>query len=83
MKNDRITVRFPAELRRRLKEAAHRNGARESEIVREPVERQFTAEDEEIAVYEHVQKAGLIGAVRGVSRDLSTNAKHFDDFGDS
>jgi len=83
MKNDRITVRFPAELRRRLKDAARRNGTRESDIVRDAVERQFAAEDEQVTAYEHAQKAGLIGAVRGASRDLSTNARHFDGFGNS
>ena len=82
MKSDRITVRFPAELRKRLKDAARRNGTRESEIVREAVERQFAAEDGEMTAYEHAQKAGLIGAVRGASRDLSTNTRHFDGFGD-
>jgi predicted DNA-binding protein len=83
MKNDRITVRLPAELRRRLKAAARRNGTRESDIVRGAVERQFAAEEEVTTAYEHAKKAGLIGAVRGASRDLSTNAKHFDGFGDS
>jgi predicted DNA-binding protein len=83
MKSDRITVRFPAELRQRLKDAARRTGTRESDIVRGAVERQFAAEEEEITAYEHARKAGLIGAVRGGSRDLSTNAKHFAGFGDS
>ena len=87
MKDDRITVRFPAELRRRLKDAARRNGTRESEIVRKAVERQFAAEDDELTAYERAEKAGLIRAIRGLSpnlsTDLSTNPKHFDGFGDS
>ncbi|MBV8812759.1 MAG: hypothetical protein JO033_29150 [Acidobacteriaceae bacterium] len=83
MKDCRITVRLPAELRRRLKDAAHRKGTRESEIVRAAVERQFAAEDEGISAYEHAKKAGLIGAVRGARRDLSANPKHFEGFGGS
>lgn len=83
MKNDRITVRFPAELRRQLKDAARRSGTRESDIVRDAVERHFAAKDEQITAYERARKAGLIGAVRGASRDLSTNAGHFDGFGSS
>ncbi len=83
MKSERITVRFPSELRRRLKEAAHRQGTRESDLIRGAVERQFAAEDEENTAYEHARKAGLIGAVRGTSHDLSTNAKYFDGFGDT
>jgi predicted DNA-binding protein len=83
IKDYRITVRLPAELRRRLKDAANRHGTRESEIVRKAVERQFAAEDDEITAYEHAKKAGLIGAVRGADRDLSTNPKHLDGFGGS
>ena len=83
MKDYRITVRLTAELRRRLKETARRNGARESDIVRTAVERQFAAEDEKITAYERVKKAKLIGAVRGAVRDLSTNPQHFDGFGHS
>jgi predicted DNA-binding protein len=83
MKEYRITVRLTAELRQRLKDAAQRSGTRESDIVRGAVERHFAAEDERITAYERAKNAGLIGAVRGASRDLSTNPKHFDGFGSS
>ncbi len=83
MKDYRITVRLTAELRRRLKEAAYLSGTRESDIVRGAVERQFAAADEGITTYERAKRAGLIGAVRGASRDLSRNPKHFDGFGSS
>jgi predicted DNA-binding protein len=83
MKDDRITVRLPAELRHRVKDAARRNGTGESDIVRQAVERQFAAENDEITAYERAKKAGLIGIVRGACRDLSTNRKHFDGFGGS
>jgi predicted DNA-binding protein len=83
MKDQRVTVRLPAELRRRLKDAAQRNGTRESDTVRRAVEQQLAAEDDGITAYERARKAGLIGVVRGASRDLSTNAKYFDGFGGS
>ena len=83
MKDQRITVRLPPELRRRLKDAAHRSGSRESEIVRGAVERQLATEDEQITAFERAQKAGLIGAVRDADRDLSTNLRHFEGFGHS
>jgi predicted DNA-binding protein len=83
MKDYRITVRFPAELRQRLKAAAHRAGTRESDLVRKAVERQLASEDAALTAYDHAKKAGLIGAVRGAARDLSTNPKHFDGFGES
>ena len=83
MKDYRITVRFPADLRRRLKQTARRHGTRESDLVRGAVERQLAAEEHVITAYERAKKAGLIGAVRKASRDLSTNPRHFDGFGRS
>jgi predicted DNA-binding protein len=82
MRDYRITVRLSAELRRRVKYAAHRSGVRESDVVRGAIERQFAAEDEAATAYERAKKAGVIGIVRGASRDLSTNPKHMDGFGD-
>lgn len=81
MKDYRITVRLPSELRRRLKNAARRSGRRESDVVRGAVESQLAAEDEELTAYDYARNAGLIGVVRGAARDLSTNTKHFDGFG--
>ncbi len=83
MKDYRITVRFSAELRQRLKAAAHRSGTRESELVRAAVECQLAVENDALTAYQHAKQAGLIGAVRGASRDLSTNPRHFDGFGGS
>jgi predicted DNA-binding protein len=81
MKDVRITVRFPNELRRRLKAAARRSGTKESDLVRAAVERQLASEEDVPTAYELAKKAGLIGAVRGASPDLSTNPKHFEGFG--
>ena len=81
MNDQRITVRFPAELRLRLKAAALRSGTRESDLVRGAVERQLMAEDDTLTAFEHAKKAGLIGAVRKADRDLSTNPRHLDGFG--
>jgi uncharacterized protein (DUF1778 family) len=58
MKDDRITVRLPADLQRLLKDAAHRSGMRESDVVRRAVERQLMAEDDTLTAYEHAKKAG-------------------------
>lgn len=83
MKEYRFTVRLSAELRQRLKAAAHRSGARESEVVRLAVERVLAAESEQLTAYDRAKEAGLIGAVKRASRDLSTNPRHFDGFGRS
>ena len=83
MKDSRITVRFPASLRRRLKEVARRKGARESDIVRGAVESQLAAGEDGSSAHDRAKKAGLIGVVRGASRDVSTNPKHLEGFGNS
>ena len=83
MKDYRLTVRFPAELRTRLRAAARRAGTRVSDLVRTAIERQLAFEDQKLTAYEHTRSAGLIGTVKGASRDLSTNPKHLDGFGGS
>lgn len=83
MKDYRITVRLTPELRQRLRSAARRRGAQESELVRAAVERQLADEDNAPTAYEIAVKAGLIGTVKGASKDLSTNPRHFEGFGDS
>ena len=80
MKDYRITVRFPAELRRRLKAAARRSGTRESDLVRTAVQRQL-AEEDLLTAYDRAKTAKLIGLVQGAARDLSTNPRHFKRFG--
>lgn len=83
MKDERVTVRFPPDLRRRLRESARRNRTRESDVVRLALERQLAVEEGALTPYEHAKRAGLIGVVKGASRDLSTNPRYFDGFGGS
>ena len=83
MKDHRITVRISSEVGRRLKAAARRAGTCESDLVREAVEQRLAAEEGTLTAYDHAKKAGLIGAVKGTVRDLSTNPKYFDGFGGS
>ena len=83
MKIHRITVRVSAETRRRLKAAARRMGTRESDVVRSAVELQLAADEGAPTAYDLAKQAGLLGAVKGTLRDLSTNRKYFDGFGAS
>lgn len=83
MKGTRISVRFPGDLRRRLKAAAHRNGIQESDLVRAAVQRELAAQDNIPTAYDLAKKAGLVGIVRGPVRDLSTNRRRFAGFGES
>jgi predicted transcriptional regulator len=83
MKDNRITIRLSPETRRRLQAAARRSGKRESDFVRDSVELQLAAEQRTLTAYDRAKKAGLIGAVKTKIRDLSTNLKYFDGFGNS
>ncbi len=83
MKDQRITVRVSPEMRRRLKAVANRGGRRESDLIREAVEQRIAADELSPTAYEYAKKAGLIGAVKGTVRDLSTNPKYVDGFGGS
>ena len=81
MNEARLTVRFPVELRRRLKAEAERRGTRESDLVREAVERQLDAAEPIPTAFDLAKKRGLIGAIRSGVGDLRANPKHFDGFG--
>jgi hypothetical protein len=83
MKDHRVSVRFSPEMRLRLQAAARRGGRRESDLVRDAVERQPASEERAPTAYELTKSAGLIGMVKGKIRDLSTNPKHFQGFGRS
>lgn len=80
MKSDRLTVRFSPETRRRLRAAARQRGRRESDLVREAVELQLAASGKLDTAYDRFKKAGLIGAITGTPKDLSTNRKYFEGF---
>jgi hypothetical protein len=63
-----------------VKLAANGTGKRESEVIREALDRGLQAEK---TAYDAAAAAGIIGAVRGGPRDLSTNRRHFRGFGES
>ena len=83
MKDHRITIRLPDQMHRRLKVAAMRSGIRQSDTIRQAVERHFAAEDQELTAFQRTEQVGLIGAVKTAARDLSTNRRHFEGFGGS
>lgn len=89
MKDYRITVRFPADLRQKLRKATKRTGVQTSEFVRDAVERRLAQEqrlaheEEGQTAYDRALKSGLIGAIRDAPPDLSTNPKYFEGFGES
>ena len=78
MHAERLTIRITENLRKRVKERARAAGVDESEVVRLALE-QFVSPP--VSAYEAFKKAGLIGIAKG-SKDLSTNKKHMEGFGD-
>jgi len=64
-----------------LKERSRLTGARESDVVREALERLLSSGGGEPSAYDRAADAGLIGCVRGGRKDLSTNKKHMKGFG--
>lgn len=81
MASQRITIRIPSSLGKRLKQQAGVKGRPESEIVREALEN-YLREAAGQSAYELARRAGLIGRVKNAPRDLSTNPRHFKGFGE-
>jgi predicted DNA-binding protein len=82
MASQRITIRIPQSLSQRLKKQAGMRGRPESEVVRDALERYLGQSSIPASAYDLARDAGLIGCVRGAPRDLSTNRKHFEGFGE-
>jgi predicted DNA-binding protein len=83
MASQRISVRVPRGIAQRLKERSRATGTRESEVVREALEKYLSTGGEEQTAYDLARKAGLIGCIRGAPKDLSTNKRYFKGFGKS
>jgi predicted DNA-binding protein len=81
--SQRISVRVPGGIARRLKERSRATGTRESQVVREALEQYLSQDRMEETAYDLLQRAGLIGCVYDAPRDLSTNKRYFKGFGKS
>ena len=83
MSSDRITVRIPPPLTERLRKRSRAKGASESELVREALEIYLGKSRDHGSAYDMAAEAGIIGAVHNAPKDLSTNRRHFKQFGKS
>jgi metal-responsive CopG/Arc/MetJ family transcriptional regulator len=81
--SQRISVRVPGGIARRLKERSRATGTRESQVVREALEQYLSENRKDETSYVLLQRAGLIGCVRDAPKDLSTNKRYFKGFGKS
>jgi hypothetical protein len=85
MSSRRITIRVDAALEAQIEKAAHREGVKPAQFVRESVERRVRrvkpSRRRKESVYEIGVRTGFIGAATGLPTDLSTNKKYFVGFG--
>lgn len=77
----RISIRVPDELRLEIRSVASASGKRESVIVRDALAEYVESAGGRATCLDLARKAGLIGIVKNLPRDLSKNPKHFRGFG--
>lgn len=79
MSSNRISVRLPAGLTGRLRGRSRLEGRSESKLVREALE-QYLSKSAKSA-HDIAQESGIVGIVKKAPKDLSTNRRHFEGFG--
>jgi metal-responsive CopG/Arc/MetJ family transcriptional regulator len=86
MATHRISVRITKQLGQQLRQRSQLKGAPESELVRQALEAYLTAQTGGQSAYEAALAAGVIGKTKAdpkLPKDLSTNHKYFEGFGES
>jgi predicted DNA-binding protein len=87
MASNRITIRIPETLGKRLRHRSRMRGQPESALVREALETYLAQSTEARPAYELAEEAGLIGCIgrgpKAPAKDLSTNSRHLEGFGKS
>jgi len=81
MASRRISVRIQPEVERLLRREAAANGCSESVVVRAALETYFQRGGLSETAHDAARRAGVIGCIGEAPADLSTNRKHFEDFG--
>jgi predicted DNA-binding protein len=81
MTSDRITVRLSRELQRELRALKKATGKSESEIVRIAIKELCRQHRDEPSCYDIAVRMGIVGAVKGGPKDLSTKPKYMEGFG--
>jgi Arc/MetJ-type ribon-helix-helix transcriptional regulator len=83
MPDSRVTVRMPGELKNALDAEASATGHSPSEIVRVALSRHLRKRGPPRTCLDVARELGVIGAAKDLPRDLSTNLRHFEGFGES
>jgi predicted DNA-binding protein len=77
----RLSVRISDRLYSGISKAVARTGKREADLVREALDLYLGAQDPELTCFTLAKRARLIGCVRAVPSDLSTNREYMNGFG--
>jgi hypothetical protein len=78
---ERINFRVHARLKRALESEAREKGVRPSEIVRQALEEHMRSRAPSPSCRDLAERIGLIGSVKSLPADLSTNPDHMEGFG--
>jgi len=81
MSPNRITIRVPESLGERLRNHSRLKGETESDLVRAALEAYFEQSGKERLAYEMAEETGIVGCIRRAPKDLSSNRRYFEGFG--
>ena len=78
---ERINVRVDGRVKAELEAEARARGVSPSDVVRQAIDDHLARREPAPTCLEVARRIGLIGAAKGLPRDLSTNRDHFEGFG--
>ena len=78
----RINVRLGDELKNQLDAEAREQGVRPSDVVRQVLEEHLRRRQPQPNARAVAERLGLLGVIKGLPADLSTNSTHMDGFGE-
>ena len=78
---DRINFRVDQKIKRELEAQARARGVKPSEIVREALVEHLNRRNQAASAHDLAVRAGILGSLKGLPPDLSTNPAHMEGFG--
>jgi hypothetical protein len=78
---ERINVRLEGRVKAELEAEARARGVRPSDVVRQAIDDHLARREPRPTCLEIARRIGLVGAAKGLPRDLSTNPIYMEGFG--
>ena len=79
---ERINVRIEPWLKQKLEAEAREKGVRPSDIIRLALEEHIQQQTQPVTCRDLAERLGILGSVKGLPTDLSTNPTHMEGFGE-